>query len=283
MARNGNFGIDKFLRSDGSGIPGFDTRYRPISTPQACAYSKQQSPPPASPTYSARSSGSVSSRSTRRQSGSYTSSHHSSTSTRSSVSIPPWQPNRANLNQFINMARYNYGYDLPCECTFTGCRLRFHPESFEDWISHTKSHFVDRPLPVHTICTFCPREFDCTNDPHNASVLWDERMVHIGAHFLEYRRLDGVEVNHPRPDFWTLEHMFREGLMSREDHSEVIGYSERPPCDNMYPLGYKSPEMIAREERDTIATHDIEKEERQRKKEHQARKGKGKHKTHRHH
>ena len=91
-------------------------------------------------------------------------------------------------------------------------------------------------------------------------------MVHIGAHFGEYRQ-EGVEVNHGNPDFWTLEYMSTKHLITTGDYAHAIRYSQRPPCDNLYPLDYKTPEMQAREERNSHASYDLRKENRNRRKE----------------
>ena len=101
-------------------------------------------------------------------------------------------------------------------------------------------------------------------------------MVHIGAHFREYRRADGGEVNHGYPDFWTLEHMYTNGLMSADDYAHATRYSQRPHCDNLYPLGYKTPEMRASEERNSHASYDLGKENRQRRRERERGSGRNK-------
>jgi hypothetical protein len=239
----------------------------PFSNPQA--YSK----PPQSPDVSSppsRSSGSRSSISSGSESD--TSSRRSSNSSAPSLG-PPWQQN---LNQALTMAPFNYGYDLPCEFASIGCNLRFYPGDFEAWIAHSVSHFVGHPPPLRTICTFCDQEFDSSHNPHNASRNWRDRMVHIGGHFREYRRADGGELYHRYPDFWTLEHMCIKDLMSADDYAYATKYSQRPHCDNTYPLGYKTPEMLASQERNSRASYDLGKEDRQRRREKE--RGLGKHK-----
>ncbi|TVY26634.1 hypothetical protein LHYA1_G004107 [Lachnellula hyalina] len=253
--------IDEFLRNPESPrYLGSHTQplvEAPFSSPQA--YSKPPYPPYVS---SAPSRSSASRSSTSWASESDKSSRRSSNSSAPS-SGPPWQPN---LNEVLAMAQFDYGYDLPCEFIYSGCHMRFYPGDFEAWISHSISHFGEHPPPLRTICTFCDQEFDCTHNPSDAWRTWKDRMVHIGAHFGEYRQ-EGVEVNHGKPDFWTLEYMSTKHLITAGDYAHAIRYSQRPPCDNLYPLDYKTPEMQAREERNSHASYDLRKENRNRRKE----------------
>jgi hypothetical protein len=79
--------------------------------------------------------------------------------------IPPWEKKKLILHPQLGVSNY-YDYDLPCEFEFLGCNLRFHPEYFEAWISHTASHFVRTSPPSCAICTFCDGErFEDYEDP----------------------------------------------------------------------------------------------------------------------
>jgi hypothetical protein len=101
-------------------------------------------------------------------------------------------------------------------------------------------------------------------------------MVHIGSHFNDLRRFDGVDLHHRRPCFWTLEHLYAIRRISREDYTAAIDYSERAECENTHPYGWKPKEMRVKEERNSGTNHDLRKERHQMKKE----KGKGS-RTHR--
>ncbi|TVY92688.1 hypothetical protein LAWI1_G001135 [Lachnellula willkommii] len=262
--------IDEFLRDpENPRYLGSHTHPRveaPFSSPQA--YSK----PPQSPYVSSPPSRSSASRSSTSWGSESDKSSRRSSNSSSASSGPPWQPN---LNEALAMAPFDYGYDLPCEFTYTGCNLRFYPGDFEAWISHSSSHFHGYPPPLRTICTCCDQEFDCSQIPGDAWRTWRDRMVHIGVHFRENRQTGG-EVNHGNPDFWTLEYMYTRHLISADDYTHATKYSQRPPCDNLHPLGYKTPEMLAREERNSYASYDLKKENRHRRKEDR---GSGRHKA----
>jgi len=285
MDGNGRFRVDElFLRSDSPRIFGSPSQrvvQEGFTSPQAYDSDKQRSRHflPSSPISSSRSSGSRSSATSSSYSGGSETSRGRQSSISSSPSVgaapPPWQT----LDQRLAMTNFNYGYDLPCEFGFLGCHLRFHPENSEDWIDHSVSHFSGHSPPVRTVCTFCDREFDCTYNPNDAGQNWRQRMEHIGRHFYGRRRIDGDggEVNHPRPDFWILEYLNSIGLISPQDYSYSIRFTERPPCENTYHRGWKPQEMLAKEERNSGTSHDLRKERHQMKKE----KGKGS-RTHRH-
>lgn len=287
MDGNGTFNrIDElFLRSDSPRIFGSSQRVvpAPFSSPQAYDFDKQRTRQslPSSPTSSSRSSGSSSSATSSSYSGGSEASRVRQSSISSIPSVgaaaPPWQPLQT-LDQRLTMTNFDYGYDLPCEFGFSGCHLRFHPENSDDWIDHSVSHFGGHSPPVRAVCTFCDREFDCTYNPNDVRQNWRQRMEHIGRHFYS-RRIDGgdgVDVNHPRPDFWVVEYLNSRGLLSPQDYAEAIRYTERPPCDNTYHRGWKPQEMLAREERNSGTNHDLRKEKHHRRKE----KGKRSGRTH---
>lgn len=271
MGKNDKFDrVDEFLlRRDSPRYFGsFSQTAAPIRSPQAYDYGEQRTReqlPPSSPTSSSVSSASRSSAPSSRYSGGSVSSRGRQSSISSLPSVaPPWQPPPVNQPP---MAPFQYGYDLPCEFAFAGCHLRFHPEAFEEWIDHSISHFGQYGPCTRTVCSFCPREFDCSHNPNDAVGNWRRRMEHIGWHFYESRRMDGVEVNHPRPDFWILEYLNSIGRISPQDYSHSIQYTERPHCDNTYHRDWRSPEMLAKEERNSVTSHDLRKEKHHMRKE----------------
>jgi hypothetical protein len=231
--------------------PGFTTP--PVASPiQIQRPPRQTSVPIASPTLSTTSTASTQSRRTGSR-------RESSASSASSVSnTPPWHPQT--LNQYLAMTPYNYGYDLPCEFAFLGCNLRFHPEEFEAWISHSASHFVGVSPPSYTICTFCDSSTGCfrsQGDPHSN---WRRRMIHIGSHFQNLEGERGL-----RPDFWVIQYMWSNGLLSEDDFAIAMGYSERPRCDGIVPYGQETPEMSIKKEKESWQPYNLDKEQRQRK------------------
>jgi len=127
------------------------------------------------------------------------------------AAVPPWHESAPTLGK-LSMFGMGYGYDLPCEFAFMGCSVRFHPEPFEDWISHSLSHFAGVLPPNYSTCTFCEdggTDFRSFADPE---VSWRQRMIHIGSHFAD------CQLNDMRPDPWVIEYMWKNDLISDEDN-----------------------------------------------------------------
>ena len=182
-------------------------------------------------------------------------------------SNPPWPI--ANLTQYQLTMAFDYGYDLPCECSFMDCQIRFPPEYHQEWIAHGVSHFVLSPLPRKLICTFCPEEFDSGSHGDRMSN-YTRRMSHIGQHFYDNRNLGSSLATHPRPDFHLIEHFRRIGVLDEERYTDIIQYTERPTCEGLRRPGFVTPEQRerqAREERESRGHYDQAKEDRQRKRE----------------
>ncbi|KAF4631778.1 hypothetical protein G7Y89_g6351 [Cudoniella acicularis] len=196
----------------------------------------------------------------------------SGSSVSSLTSRPPWAPLPANINlplAMLPITPLDHGYDLACEFGCVGCHIRFHPEYFESWIEHSLSHFGNNPPPSKAICTFCDREFDCALNPDDDDPFsnWRDRMMHIGGHFYNRRQLGA---DHPRPDYFLLDHMRNIGILSVKDYEDLVQYTERPYCDNLYPLGFVPPETKERKDREIRESrqiHDLGKERRQMKRE----------------
>jgi hypothetical protein len=184
----------------------------------------------------------------------------------STVIAPPWD--EPTLDQQLMTLPY-YGYDLPCEFGFIGCRERFHPLHLDSWISHTLSHFPpDIPPPSRAICIFCDTEFDCAQRGIDAAANWHERMLHIGSHLQARESPDSV-----RPDFFVINHMRANGLSSRADYTYANKFTERPYCPGLVPLGYETAEMKMKKERDLQEYHDLDKEKRLLRRENRTHKG----------
>jgi len=79
-----------------------------------------------------------------------------------------------------------------------------------------------------------------------------------------------------RPDYFVIEYMWANGLLSIEDYTSAMRYTERPHCDGLVPFGHKTPEMSRKEEKSREQKYDLDKENRQMRR--QRGKGKGKEK-----
>lgn len=115
-----------------------------------------------------------------------------------------------------------YNYDLPCEFSFLGCELRFEPEDFEDWIEHSLSHFSGCAPPPLAVCNFCNNGTGIFRDEKNRMFNWRDRMIHIGGHFAR----DGP--TNVRPDYWVVEYMRDNELLSKEDYTTGLNYARKP-------------------------------------------------------
>jgi hypothetical protein len=185
---------------------------------------------------------------------------------RSDASIPSTAPSSAPSDQPL-AAMTNYGYEFRCPFGFVGCELSFHPTQIDAYISHTTTHFLNHRPPPKTICIFCPQTFE---NPNDRVANWRKRMRHIADH---YRRLEGFE--HTGPDFFVIEYMRTKGIISSEDYKWATRHTERRYCDSLVDFGHKTPDMKRREARSLEERHDMEKDDRNRRR-HMASKGKGK-------
>lgn len=251
--------MDRYLADPEERVPGYpNPRATPIAIyrPQPHVYTSRI-PTAASPTSSIPST-----RTTASSSNSFSRKSSSASSASSVSQALPWQMQLPALDQALAMPQQlNYGYDLPCEFRFVGCDYRFHPENFEAWISHTVSHFGGLPPPVSAICIFCDEgnaRFETQHDPYSN---WRDRMLHIGSHWAEFSTDEDT-----RPDFWVVAYMKENQLISREDYAHVMKHTERPYCDGLVPSDYETPVMKVKKEKNLQIPHDLQKEDREKKK-----------------
>lgn len=190
------------------------------------------------------------------------SSRLSANSTASSApEVPPWDTKESFLPQEPGIASH-YDYDLPCEFEFLGCNQRFHPQYYESWISHTASHFIGIGPPPCTVCTFCDGEGSRFGDSDDPILNWRRRMIHMGGH-LAQGSCDGF-----RPDYWIIEYMWSNDLISEVDYTWTMKHAIKPTFKNLT----HTREYLARMREDEVHD-DLDKERRQMRKEKQ--KGKG--------
>ncbi|KAF7874037.1 hypothetical protein EAF04_002709 [Stromatinia cepivora] len=152
---------------------------------------------------------------------------------------------------------------LPCEFIPINCGVTFHPDDFENWLAHSLTHFNNLPPPSKCFCIFCDEEFE-EDDPHNN---WRQRMMHSRDHFI-----DG-ETN-IRPEFSVLEYMSRNGLISDADYTFAKQYTERPSVHGLVRKDFETPEAKYKRERESKVPHNLQKEERDRKRSNHSHNGK---------
>jgi len=96
-------------------------------------------------------------------------------------------------------------------------------------------------------------------------------MLHIGAHYA-----GGMQYEQLRPDYFVIDYMWQNALLSRGDYERAIKYTERKHCDGLVAVGYKTNEMRRKEERGLEQRHNLGREKRQIKREKGTGKGKEK-------
>lgn len=161
-------------------------------------------------------------------------------------------------------SRINTTIVLPCEFVSIDCGVTFHPDDSENWIAHTLSHFNNLLPPSKCLCLFCDEEFEDNYDSYSN---WRNRMIHSREHIL-----DG-ETN-IRPDFSVLNYMWKNGLMSDADYALAEQYTERPTVPGLVRNGFETPEAKFKRERESKVPHNLQKEERDRKRSSHKHKGK---------
>ncbi|KAK8044204.1 hypothetical protein PG993_004228 [Apiospora rasikravindrae] len=130
---------------------------------------------------------------------------------------------------------------LPCEYARLGlCNETFGPDETDFWQWHILTlHLQDNP-PPHCICWFCDREFSSSKD-HDGNVEenFRLRLEHIRDHIVHQERF---QAEHMRPDYFLLEHMYRNGLLERVPYQLECNYTERPATSGIVGYNYTPPE-----------------------------------------
>lgn len=258
-------------REDGLRTPGFTTprALHPILDDTTELYDEplSESSSSSTPTNSSWSSTGSSKRGDSGSVSSQSSSGSTAPSTAPSA-IGPLQPLPAGLflNPISTAPTPHLDHVLCCDFAFVGCTVRFHPNRYDDYLSHSISHFQGLPPPTKSVCIFCDDAVFKNID--NPEVAWGDRMQHISDHLQE----PGHRFETARPDYFVIDYMWEMGenrLLSAEDFACLKSYTERTReqrCPDLLPVGEKPGEMKWKEERNAGHPHDLEKERRLMKK-----------------
>jgi hypothetical protein len=149
---------------------------------------------------------------------------------------------------------------LLCDFVIAGCKVEYPVTQFEALYDHSLLHFQNMPPPPKCICPFCPAEFEDILHPYDN---WRRRMIHCRDH------LEVEGYSKPRPDFWLIEYLGKNGLISAHDLVHATRYTERPHVDGLVSRNFITPEARARNERNERnegSAVDLRKEDRERKK-----------------
>jgi hypothetical protein len=143
-------------------------------------------------------------------------------------------------------------------CEFSvlkGCNAEFALDDDFVWIAHHALHQQDK-FPMQLVCWFCDHvPFQATR-PHDSYANFEERMLHIRGHIVD----DYATVEHQRPDFHMIGHLYRLGLLDKETYARVQEYTELPDA---YRLTYPQPSEEPLDPSDDWVTYDDRKERRQ--------------------
>ena len=88
-------------------------------------------------------------------------------------------------------------------------------------------------------------------------------MNHIAGHFQDFD-------TKWRPDHFVIKYMQAKGLMTPEDYTSAMAFTERPEVDGLVPIGFETPEKKIKNEKALRQHYDLEKEKRQMQKEHRS-------------
>jgi hypothetical protein len=129
---------------------------------------------------------------------------------------------------------------LHCDFGFTGCNITYPTTEFQYWCAHTLSHFGNLPPPPKCICLYCHQEFEDELRPLDN---WRRRMTHCHNHLITEGYIT------PRPDFWLVDYLEENDLISADDAAFAKSYTERPYVAGLVPRNFETPEAKARKER----------------------------------
>ena len=89
-------------------------------------------------------------------------------------------------------------------------------------------------------------------------------MLHIGAHYA-----GGMLYEQWRPDYFVIDYMRQNALLSHRDYEQAIKYTaaERPDYDGLVAVRHKTKEMRRKEEKSLEQRHNLDREKRQMKRE----------------
>ncbi|ROT43733.1 hypothetical protein SODALDRAFT_327948 [Sodiomyces alkalinus F11] len=173
---------------------------------------------------------------------------------------------------------------LPCEFSrYTGCPTTFPADELglNQYIDHMSSLHLHHKLPPRCSCWWCDDFLFDANHPSNGGDRarnFYNRMAHIRNHVSDAALWGGVAGGgggaavassllaaalhqHRRPDFWMLDHLWGERLITREAYDRERGIREAPCPEGIYPAGWRPPVP----ERAMGVEDDLQKEERRRK------------------
>lgn len=167
----------------------------------------------------------------------------------------------------VPMNQIHSQFTLRCECNYCGCDLVFSGHDFEDWISHSYSHFGSAAPPPRSRCNICGEvQFD--------RLSWRKRMLHILDHFIHESTATTTPV--VRPDFFVVNYLWKLGKISQQNYDQVTSYhgnrvkqsDDRSEKRSRHPrivLGDQAEVVESDHRRDLMMEIDLSREDRRRR------------------
>lgn len=105
-----------------------------------------------------------------------------------------------------------------CPFYFLGCFHSFRDQS--EWIEHSLTHFGDVGPPSLNECPFCERHYGqfTSSIPMES---WRVRMMFVSSHLRQ-----GARVGTARPDFYLINYLWENNLMSKAQYWNLRCHSE---------------------------------------------------------
>lgn len=105
-----------------------------------------------------------------------------------------------------------------CPFNFLGCYHSFRDQS--EWFNHSLTHFRNVGPPSLNECPFCERHYGrfTSSIPMES---WTIRMMFVSSHLRQ-----GARVGAARPDFFLIEYMWQNGLMTQAQYRNLVCRSE---------------------------------------------------------
>ncbi|KAK8087017.1 hypothetical protein PG994_001991 [Apiospora phragmitis] len=151
---------------------------------------------------------------------------------------------------------------LPCEYARLGlCSETFGPEETDFWEYHIGLEHLQYNLPPRCICWFCDQEFSSEDHDGDRNHNFHLRLDHISDHIIH----EGLGAQQMRPDYFLLEHMYRNGLLEAPHYQRECRYTEGPTASGIVEYNYTPPERRRARELESRVYHDNDKEERHRR------------------
>ncbi|KAK3343722.1 hypothetical protein B0T25DRAFT_305259 [Lasiosphaeria hispida] len=152
-------------------------------------------------------------------------------------------------------------FELWCEFRdLLGCGETFRGNDKASWIQHHAEHLHDK-IPAQLMCWFCDDHGFLAERTADRPYNFEQRMEHIHQHMSDdypYPTLDTM-----RPDFYMIKHLHKHRLINDGTYNSIIAFTEVPP---EYQLPDSDPRPLGQaKQREQGQCHDLQYEDRRRR------------------